>query len=718
MDRFTPDQIQTEIAQMEVEQSAGKIADYTSGEFSLTGLPQSTVDAMSQNLYLDTKDFHYWFKVNATQKTCKDLSCMVNSLYAKPGLQGLLHYWFYLKTGYSMSTLPAYPWFVNAYKIDTVQVQGIEDERYLFSEPEWRAWWMQAGLLPKSMLHMPSLKSVHRVPRGYTPEEWKSSGVCGWALGYASSGIVLLGDHCLSLNSKNPFDYSQFFYEATTHEFGHRLSSWNFTTERRSPAGSIDSEPEFLALSGWKIQELVSKETGKVTRQWSSGKGAEFVSLYSATSPAEDFADTVGYFRTKPDSEFANAPHKYEYMKKRVFAGRGYTAIDLRAGYLSEVKKRVLDTFDTWSQSCLVNSPIVPELSPDLQGVAAKLLIDLPLDTKVTSCLQAQFALQVAKGLSDLRYEEPEACSFLDKNEVGLLPDITSASVQDLNQYFKSSERVTDLIAGVRAYREALLKDFDERATLLACIPDPAFEACYQKKLLSESERLYQKYQGLLSSSDLELARIEKARFESMHAFSDAVANVTRFYQGLFVNHQAEMKTSAETLWSNCASSPVIAQSGPINTDPYTGGAQYIAPSMLQCLNSGVKVSMADLESRVLQENGIDHFSDEAKIWIQQRIMFPYYKVEWDQSLNAAVQLEKTRLRMIKETAIDAVFGELIIGLNGGYNYRECKDSAFQRLRTRLEPEGFRYLALDPELDHIGDEVCEQVRVWVNKASK
>ena len=127
---------------------------------------------------------------------------------------------------------------------------------------------------------------------------------------------------------------------------------------------------------------------------------------------------------------------------------------------------------------------------------------------------------------------------------------------------------------------------------------------------------------------------------------------------------------------------------------------------------------MSDLESRVLQENSIDRFSDEAKVWIQQRILFPYYKVEWDQSLSAAVELEKTRLRMIKETAIDAVFGELILGLNGGYNYRECKDAAFQRLRIRLEPEGFRYLALDPELDRIGDEVCEQVRVWVNKASK
>jgi hypothetical protein len=596
-------------------------------------------------------------------------------------------------------------------------VTGVRDEDYLFDANEWKAFWLQAHLLPKSMLRMPSLSTLHRVPHGFMPPEWSASGTCGWALGYWKSGIILLGDRCLVLNRSNVHDQSEFFYEATTHEIAHRLSSWNFVTGQWGPATSLDQDPEFLALSNWGIEELVPQDGSRVVRRWKSGSNAKFVSLYAGTSPAEDFAESVGHFRTHPNESLNSTPEKYQFVKNRIFDHRGYTTAELKTEYADAVRSDLVTEVAGWMAPCLTKPVPVMPIDPGLAATAAMLKIDLPLDDGVRTCLQSQFANQVQIILDDLRYEEPEACGVLDQAQAegDVIAFAAKAVSPQLTLYLKTDSGAAGLIQGVQTFRDAMKQDFDARSLLLSCVNAPSMEQCYSDKAKTEVQRLVDLHRRLIDGAGSDLLDSERDRFMDSNRFVEIHAQVTEFFERIFEKITDSVRTQAFQIWMACAEEPVTPVTGDLFVEPYEPGAGYLTPSMLNCLNVRASEQLLSIRKKAALEQGIDSFSPEAKIWIHQRILFPIFKSAFDSKRAEATKSESDQINGLQPGWIDQTYTDLIREQSGEFDLGQCNASAVGKLAALVPQAHYRYTAVDPAYAKWADEACSRVKVWSDR---
>ncbi len=717
VDRLQDSAIQAEVNQWESAYGDGKRGDYLGRTQTLNDLPGATLDALQQSTYIDKNLADYWITVGATQKNCKDLSCIINADYAKPTREGLLHYWYFLKTGYSMGAFQGYPWYESG-KTSVAVAPNFALETYLFNQKEWSAWWLQANLLPKSMYHMGSLRSIHRAPHGYIPPDWRTSGTCGWALGTQNEGIILLSDECLTLNFQNTFDKDGYFYTSTIHEEAHRLSAWNFGKKRVGSASiDLDLDPEFLKLSNWHLEELVGAD-GKATRQWKSDASAGWVTYYSRTSPAEDFAEDVGYFRTTPKQLFDKAPQKYAFIKERVYGGHGYTYDELKVQYTKQLNDRILSEIDQWVTPCLSETPDVPALNPQQKLLAARLNLDLPISPQAKSCLSAQFALKINQILSDIRFDEPEGCEVLDSNESVITQTALPLAIAGVTSYLKSDTRLSELIGGVKNFRAAVNQEFDAKAIFLACLSEEHTPECYQAKASSEFDRLYLKFKVQLSAGTESLVPLEKNHFLALYAFEDVRAKVSEFYNGLFAGYSGKIEELAKSVWTTCSTLRVTPVTGQISTQPYSGGAFYIAPSILACLNEQTGIQMAAVRSLAAGDHGIDLFSEGSKDWINLQIIFPHFKAVFDNLVVSSQAAEVSKLNEGKDKAVSDVYAILTTNQawrnsNSAYSYPDCKVAAFNSLPDKIGADQFRFTAIEPIEGELVDQICEKVRQWI-----
>jgi hypothetical protein len=713
VDRFQDSLIQEEVNKMEAAYGEGKHAAYQHGDMSFADLPQATIDALKNNynLVLANSSTKSWIAQDPKQKDCKDFPCFINALYANPTNEGLLHYWYFLKTGYPFAALNLYPW--QGTEGQNLVAEGFDLESYLMDKNEWKAMWMAANLLPKSMLFMPSLKAIHRLPHKFFPETWKTKGVAAWAVGYWSAGEILLSDWALTLNPNYTFDTKMYFYQASTHEIAHRLSSWNFAG-KGGPARSADQEPDFLALSSWQIERLAQPDGTFVQRWKNNGQSLGWPSEYAKSSPAEDFAEMVGIFRTNPSNLKVRASAKYDYAKRKVFANHGYTVDDLKEQYTNDLSDALVDRVDEWITPCVAGNPGAT-LTAKQMTMAKLVQVKLPVDSKIKTCIQKQVVATVLDQINQIRYNEPEGCLTMDNFEGPIANEAITRSVSDLNEYLKTYEKLTDLMTGVQGFRSSVAQEFDGRALVLACWQDKDPGTCYEGKLSAEFERLFQKYKVLLSSSQADLAEIEHKRFMSSNAYDKMYGDVVQFYDSFFVKYSDEIKDRTGQIWQACLAVPSRVNTN-VLMEPYSPGSLYVSPAVIQCLNEKLPEEMTAIRAEAGAEQGVNILSPEAREWVTQRILLPRFKVLLDSKVQEAGKNETTQLESLKQPTIDSAFEQLTrdsAWRRTGYSYPGCKAAARPLVQDGLKADSYRFFAIDPVVDSLGDQVCEKVRAWI-----
>lgn len=90
------------------------------------------------------------------------------------------------------------------------------------------------------------------------------------------------------------------------HEFAHNFAD---TISTRTTYFSHDRGEKWLKIFG-------------------STRAHQFVSLYSLTNPAEDFAESLTSYRLTPNLLLKQSPEKYAYLRDYVFAGAEFTSKD------------------------------------------------------------------------------------------------------------------------------------------------------------------------------------------------------------------------------------------------------------------------------------------------------------------------------------------------------------------------------------------------------
>lgn len=225
----------------------------------------------------------------------------------------------------------------------------------------------------------------------------------GYSIAFGNSddqGFVLFGNASIYLFDPWVEAASPTKQIALFHELGH-VFDWNWWSSR----------PEWLQLSDWPLDPKLWKDFKMDPNK--------FVSEYSRSNPAEDFAESVVAYRYRPENFERRAPRKYAFIRDGVFMGVEYKDETTCKG-----KWTYADRARFWLQANL-SHVLRPESVDVRMGLmkfcGERILRDLdPL--KYKNLAAKDLALCTSQGLGGLAIQEskviPESSPVLNAKEV------------------------------------------------------------------------------------------------------------------------------------------------------------------------------------------------------------------------------------------------------------------------------------------------------------
>ena len=294
----------------------------------------------------------------------------------------------------------------NGYIVSAGKVFEIENKAIgqLFSNDELRSIDLAYKKLSANFRKIRTLDTLKRMPNGYGKPGSPT------AAAYASPGYK---DAFYSSEGEIVFISSAFNGDKSwasmvaVHELAHHL---DFAKSSKTYSGYSES-PEFLKLSGWKLEKKYETQNGKkvLVESWKRPDDKGFVRDYAGSEPAEDFAEAVAYYVYEPDKLRDLDPEKYNFVKNKIFNGQEFdkdvdlkkTKEEILARCLADTKKISLYGYSfgdvDYFSGCLDNfvkefeftEPAMCSLNSDLVEVAAMGKIRKELDSynqAIVSC--------------------------------------------------------------------------------------------------------------------------------------------------------------------------------------------------------------------------------------------------------------------------------------------------------------------------------------------
>lgn len=193
----------------------------------------------------------------------------------------------------------------------------------LFSSEEIRIIDIAYKKLPTNFRKLKSLSKLKRMPNGYSKPGSPNT------VAYARPGYSGYWEGEITFISKAFGKDKKESAMTAVHELAHHL---DFSNSNKVTFG-ISESPEFLKLSGWKLNKKYEMQNGKkvLVEEWKRPETKGFVRDYAGTEPAEDFAEAVSYYMYEPEMFRELDPAKYDFIKKKVFNGQEFDKdIDLK----------------------------------------------------------------------------------------------------------------------------------------------------------------------------------------------------------------------------------------------------------------------------------------------------------------------------------------------------------------------------------------------------
>ncbi len=207
----------------------------------------------------------------------------------------------------------------------------------LFSAEEIRIIDIAFKKLPANFRKLKSLSRIKRMPDGYSkPGSPDAVAYARPALdGYWEGEITFISSAFTSGKKEAAM--------TAVHELAHHL---DYSNSNKTRFG-ISESPEFLKLSGWKLDKKYEMQKGKkvLVETWTRPETKKFVYDYAGTKPAEDFAEAVSYYIYEPEIFRDLDPEKYNFIKKNVFNGQEFDKdIDLKVSKEQLLGRCLTDT--------------------------------------------------------------------------------------------------------------------------------------------------------------------------------------------------------------------------------------------------------------------------------------------------------------------------------------------------------------------------------------
>lgn len=223
---------------------------------------------------------------NGNYKNCKDSICLADSIFGK----GLGAYYLYILDEYNLNL---------SHLSDEKDYEGgLRHARSMtFTKEE-----LISVLIPLRMLPKESLKLIKY---NYPLKRINK---------YKGNTIANATMHLFNLWGTSSYSEKMV---TIVHELGHVFGD---SLGEKSP----DTSDEWASLSGWQWDR---EKLFDIYDNSIHSNSANFVSSYAKNNPVEDFAESFTAYILNPEYIKAEAPMKYQYLKKNIFANLEYDMI-------------------------------------------------------------------------------------------------------------------------------------------------------------------------------------------------------------------------------------------------------------------------------------------------------------------------------------------------------------------------------------------------------
>jgi hypothetical protein len=506
--------------------------------------------------------------------SCRDVPCVFNKIYSKENhVAGYVHYLWYLTFGHMLSADNKVPSQILP-RPGIFNGRGFPLESYLYTDKELYGLWRLSLMLKSPHTTLNHLKEFQRIPRGelFEDQKWK------WACGLAHSiGWIILADSCLSTDENPDFG---FLYTGVIHELSHHV---DFEEGRRLNLSNRSLKQDYLNVSGMSLTEFVDSSK-KIKREWGFKGIRKVVSSYAETSPIENFAESLAFFRVQADHTKNNlSPEHFSFVSENYYQNRSFENHLLMKKWISdyslEFERFVLKSVGDCTKT---NSKYVSNFFTPTD-------FTLLLSSEMVNCLgkygeDALGALHLKTSLY-----EPEGRLILDRTELkssfdGLIKKNLLAKMEThLNEWLKDKNYLTII--------PNLEKIFFDRThsfnAFINCQNDVDEMACYKIEItdsfIQNLNLIPLKFQGNISKKYLELHTFEKVKTE-----------IDEVYHQFTSIHHSLISNKVKKLWEACKSIP-HDDSQPPTGSFFQISDGYMISSFYNCLNARIAYSSKEV---------------------------------------------------------------------------------------------------------------------------
>lgn len=508
--------------------------------------------------------------------SCKDVPCIFNKIYGKEdNVAGYVHYLWYLKMGNLLAATN------NVYQAKSQTKPGIYNGKefkvssYLYRDSEIYAFWRLLMMVKEPHTKLAQFTEIHRVPQGesfdFVVEERKAGkGGLGETCGLAwSSGFVILQDLCMSVGGNWE---GGSFYDSVLHEITHQL---DYHEGRKLKKTYRSSEQDYLDVSKFYLKEFVD-ENNKPVRQWEHKEGIKLVTGYAGTSPAENFAETISWFRTEGTTTKSKiSTEHWDFVKEKYFAKKAYDKSTLMPEWMTTHSSTVAQlAFRT-----------VGECANSTQKFASTYFkaadFATPVLPAMMNCLGAK-ATDISLELrSKIKVSDPDGCKVLteweSKNTWEPLFKPQLASV--MSKYLQELKADKGYFAKIQTFIDGIPDNKMAKDAYLSCADLENEEACYQESV----EKLALEKLAPLSLPEAHAVDLAQM-YLSAHSLADIKDHLMTYYRAFVGSHRAQVDLEAQGLWESCVARPVDDVSSPTGKY-FTVSSGYMVSSIYNCLN-------------------------------------------------------------------------------------------------------------------------------------
>lgn len=584
----------------------------------------SKFEANEANYIIKTKEWLQTQNINFSK--CSDVKCVYNKIYNNNGPEGLFHYFFYLKTGYILSSKHALP---SGYRVSG-KMEGT-----LFSLDELKRLYSVAKNIPKKFQFMGSLQSIHRFPRGYVLPD--SPNACGVSVGYKNHGFILLMDNCID----NQFvqNLSKRFIEgeiSMIHEITHRYDSSLIANNL-----SFSETKTWLDFSGWFTKEY--RERSRIIRQWdiktnssNDVKYDDFISEYSKTHPAEDFAESSAYFRIDGESLLNKSPRKFDWIKNNIY-GHTYDRETLNKFYQDKVSQQIISKIPDLIGLCLKDKnhfTVITEF-PDGPGVDA-------VDSQTLNCLWSGIQQHYTQSIAELSYNDRDSCGFFQDqmNTEAFKSETLQNILALLKSDIKNNVEIGKKTAIFSEFIENFNNEVDPRDIFISCLENEIYEnrkACFNDRL---NNALAEKSTPYLEIIPNQIEKF-KSNYLETNQYTHTENRTNELFKQMYYRVEIKFREAAKRKWDECFNLPQIQeQELEDNYFPYSGDNLFISRKLASCLNNKSLPELQIQVNSLSKKIGLEITNKNITSYITQ-LYLPYFISELKKQHQSHLDTEK-----------------------------------------------------------------------------